>query len=194
MWHEDWEVVTRKAVIILLAFLASTAAWLRLISIPLLFVGIIAFLATSRQQKKRRKARLIGLGLTLVLLFLWLTSMRYTFGYIGSFAGVYFESGAYTVFATHGQMPATGWIGVGRSRWSVIWWFDVPALYPMTAVWIPLVAVLIPTSLLCLPCRRFPAGHCQECGYDLTGNVSGVCPECGMKTRRNLDPPARQAP
>ena len=21
--------------------------------------------------------------------------------------------------------------------------------------------------------------HCGQCGYDLTGNVSGVCPECG---------------
>ena len=21
--------------------------------------------------------------------------------------------------------------------------------------------------------------HCVKCGYDLTGNVSGVCPECG---------------
>ena len=27
--------------------------------------------------------------------------------------------------------------------------------------------------------RRFPKGHCQTCGYDLTGNTSGVCPECG---------------
>ena len=26
--------------------------------------------------------------------------------------------------------------------------------------------------------RRRP-GQCAECGYDLTGNVSGVCPECG---------------
>jgi hypothetical protein len=26
--------------------------------------------------------------------------------------------------------------------------------------------------------RRRP-GHCPACGYDLTGNVSGVCPECG---------------
>lgn len=24
-----------------------------------------------------------------------------------------------------------------------------------------------------------PPGFCQKCGYDLTGNVSGVCPECG---------------
>ncbi len=24
-----------------------------------------------------------------------------------------------------------------------------------------------------------PTGHCQTCGYNLTGNVSGICPECG---------------
>jgi hypothetical protein len=27
--------------------------------------------------------------------------------------------------------------------------------------------------------RRRRRGWCLECGYDLTGNVSGVCPECG---------------
>ncbi len=25
-----------------------------------------------------------------------------------------------------------------------------------------------------------PAGHCRRCGYDLTGNLSGRCPECGV--------------
>jgi hypothetical protein len=24
-------------------------------------------------------------------------------------------------------------------------------------------------------------GHCSTCGYDLTGNMSGVCPECGVQ-------------
>ena len=24
-------------------------------------------------------------------------------------------------------------------------------------------------------------GHCRSCGYNLTGNVSGVCPECGSR-------------
>lgn len=24
---------------------------------------------------------------------------------------------------------------------------------------------------------RYPLGRCQKCGYDLTGNVSGRCPE-----------------
>jgi hypothetical protein len=28
--------------------------------------------------------------------------------------------------------------------------------------------------------RRPRAGHCAACGYDLTGNTSGICPECGV--------------
>ncbi len=35
---------------------------------------------------------------------------------------------------------------------SFLWWFDRP---------------------------KYPPSHCPKCGYDLTGNVSGVCPECG---------------
>lgn len=30
--------------------------------------------------------------------------------------------------------------------------------------------------------HRVSAGRCGKCGYDLTGNVSGVCPECGCAT------------
>jgi hypothetical protein len=26
-----------------------------------------------------------------------------------------------------------------------------------------------------------PTGLCRKCGYSLTGNISGVCPECGEK-------------
>jgi hypothetical protein len=29
--------------------------------------------------------------------------------------------------------------------------------------------------------RRIREGCCKTCGYDLTGNVSGACPECGGK-------------
>ncbi|MFQ5461330.1 MAG: hypothetical protein ACE5E5_01750 [Phycisphaerae bacterium] len=31
--------------------------------------------------------------------------------------------------------------------------------------------------------RRHPHGHCRVCRYDLTGNESGVCPECGTATQ-----------
>jgi predicted RNA-binding Zn-ribbon protein involved in translation (DUF1610 family) len=29
--------------------------------------------------------------------------------------------------------------------------------------------------------ERKEKGQCLACGYDLTGNVSGTCPECGEK-------------
>jgi len=31
--------------------------------------------------------------------------------------------------------------------------------------------------------RRPKRGFCQSCGYDLTGNASGTCPECGGDVR-----------
>jgi len=36
---------------------------------------------------------------------------------------------------------------------------------------------------------RYPLGHCQECGYDLTGNVSGICSECGVPIPETLHAP-----
>ena len=30
--------------------------------------------------------------------------------------------------------------------------------------------------------QRRERGQCLQCGYDLRGNVSGVCPECGSAT------------
>jgi hypothetical protein len=32
-------------------------------------------------------------------------------------------------------------------------------------------------------CYRRKRGLCERCAYDLTGNTSGVCPECGTPTR-----------
>lgn len=49
-------------------------------------------------------------------------------------------------------------------------------------LWMPLALIGLPTVLLFWRDRgRIPPGHCQKCGYDLTGNVSGVCPECGER-------------
>ena len=37
-------------------------------------------------------------------------------------------------------------------------------------------------SLYCIRRRRPYPGHCRRCNYNLTGNTSGVCPECGTRT------------
>lgn len=44
-------------------------------------------------------------------------------------------------------------------------------------------ALILALFALLVPSRRrtLPGGRCA-CGYDLTGNVSGVCPECGEPT------------
>ncbi|NOT01044.1 MAG: hypothetical protein HOP29_10490 [Phycisphaerales bacterium] len=44
-----------------------------------------------------------------------------------------------------------------------------------------IVLVFLPTAVLWYVDRRSPLGHCKHCGYDLTGNESGVCPECGTE-------------
>ncbi len=52
-------------------------------------------------------------------------------------------------------------------------------------IWMPLVAIGAATAYLWWTDRRpIPPGHCQKCGYNLTGNVSGRCPECGTAVAR----------
>jgi hypothetical protein len=43
------------------------------------------------------------------------------------------------------------------------------------------VAVIAHALTVRMTTRHVP-GRCSRCDYDLTGNVSGVCPECGTST------------
>ena len=52
-------------------------------------------------------------------------------------------------------------------------------------MWLLIATVAIPTAFLWYRDRRPPPGRCRRCGYDLTGNVSGRCPECGERINRN---------
>ena len=63
----------------------------------------------------------------------------------------------------------------------MIYWF-----LPMTVVFgfvaYGSVALGLMSGIIYIRMRywpRYPHGHCAQCGYDLTGNVSGTCPECG---------------
>ncbi len=56
-------------------------------------------------------------------------------------------------------------------------------------LWTPILAFGIPAACLSASHRRRPAGgHCVECGYNLTGNVSGRCPECGTAVKPEGQP------
>ena len=75
------------------------------------------------------------------------------------------------------------WSGCAAGRFgsSSAWWMNGRvANAEYWAVWPLVIAVVIPTAILwVLDTKRHPLGACQSCGYDLTGNTSGVCPECG---------------
>lgn len=47
-------------------------------------------------------------------------------------------------------------------------------------LWVPILFLVLPATWLSYlafrPARR---GHCQNCEYDLRGNTTGRCPECG---------------
>ncbi len=50
-------------------------------------------------------------------------------------------------------------------------------------LWMPLLVLAVPTAVLWWrDRRRIQPGHCPKCGYNLTGNLSGRCPECGTLT------------
>jgi hypothetical protein len=84
----------------------------------------------------------------------------------------------------------------GRPRWEVrendhnmLLWpvfrrFTNPIVGSLSRIEVPLgipllLCVFTIILLVQLDRRHRPPGHCQNCGYDLTGNVSGRCPECG---------------
>ncbi len=66
-------------------------------------------------------------------------------------------------------------------------WLHRRDRYVFVPYWIPFALFAIPTAWLWWRDRhrRIPPGHCQKCGYNLTGNVSGRCPECGSLLQAN---------
>jgi hypothetical protein len=46
---------------------------------------------------------------------------------------------------------------------------------------IPVLRVLCHCWMIGARRRRLLQGHCATCNYNLTGNISGICPECGTE-------------
>ena len=62
------------------------------------------------------------------------------------------------------------------------WWRWALSPHVVFPLWFAFIGVAGPTCVLGWSARRrILPGHCP-CGFDLTGNVSGACPECGRET------------
>lgn len=93
--------------------------------------------------------------------------------------------------------PPNWWIFVVEDDfYSVYHWWpylhrDPQGAFPFTRntwvgipVWMPLI---LAAGVLLWPRRRHRGSRCARCSYDLTGNVSGRCPECGEPLHSGAD-------
>ena len=134
----------------------------------------------------------------LVLLACWCTwNTCLTWTSLGRFHRVELYSGSIRWLHWHDHVPystvaransfppgfRTDYIHDGRWHVFVLPYRETVRTNTRTLIplWLPLVIVAMPTaSLFWLDRRRrIPPGHCQRCGYNLTGNISGICSECG---------------
>jgi hypothetical protein len=119
------------------------------------------------------------------------------------------SAGAFTPAIGY-TLPATPFVRsfFGVEIINVTGWLNTPAdptlldtrqTLTVTSINVPIV---LPGMLLCvlplawlahslLQRRRNRAGLCATCNYNLTGNTSGVCPECGTAI---TSPPAQSSP
>ena len=61
-------------------------------------------------------------------------------------------------------------------------WWDIWVVIPMWLVCGGAVAVC---AVVWWHALRVGKGHCRLCGYNLTGNTSGRCPECGRPVEQS---------
>jgi hypothetical protein len=99
---------------------------------------------------------------------------------------VEFGQGA-VVIHTYPPGRAIGW-RAARLPYLSPWWKPAYRAGPergryVLPLWIPAALGAIVAAWLRRRDGLYALGHCQKCGYDLTGNKSGVCPECGTKLK-----------
>ena len=95
-------------------------------------------------------------------------------------------TGSVNVDANHKAIWSFAGFGSGPSaQYSaqfvrIPWWVmvAVSAIFPL--IWV--------TSQIRGICTRREHGHCPTCSYNLAGNISGVCPECGTAVEAGVTP------
>lgn len=165
----------------------------------------------ARLRRRWRVVKWGGSALTLLIAFAGSMSMLGSCGYYGRTGALYPGSGlgpqvrvvavgaGSVYYQSHpdndfygipsDEIPR-GWVADRLELRTILphirWW---PSHTPgwasrdlIVPLWIPFLLLALPTAFLVwLDRRRIPPHCCQCCGYDLTGNTRGVCPECGGK-------------
>lgn len=127
-------------------------------SLSLVSAGILLVLAALWPLMSRRVMLAAG-----VALLLWAGVYSYLNTWPDGAIGVFFTDRPWTksAFAVRARLDPTYLLGIALGVWQM-------------ALGVSMIRHGYP--------RPMP-GHCGNCGYNLTGNTSGICPECGRSVR-----------
>jgi hypothetical protein len=125
----------------------------------------------------------MGIGLCIGIGTAWGTAWIWQIRYYGGTWGLEFNHGLAGCWTSTVSFPKN--LVVEKAGGQQQWWPQHVQFGPVSGLYVPLWMLLLPTAVATVFLfwcdRRPPKGHCQACGYDLAGNTSGVCPECGER-------------
>lgn len=148
----------------------------------------------SRISAKPGMTRWILLVMCLMIALIWAVNYRAYFAYYGDHLVIVAVSGRIGVGGPS-PFPGRGW-QCGWHFLHPVWWEQVGLILPYVEVsppqsarrtlgvilpfWLLFIVFALPTIWL-FRRRRNDGVGCTQSGYNLTGNISGVCPECGHR-------------
>ncbi len=147
--------------------------------------------AMKRRRPIRRILKWAGLAVCIFVFAAWVVSGRFRIEHIVRYSDVSFD-----IAISRGNL-LVAWGPFARPSWfrnvtDFEEWhphmgssprldrYGKKGTHVVAPLWLLfLIVAVLTAALFYRDHRRIPPGHCQKCGYDLTGNMSGKCPECG---------------
>ncbi len=133
------------------------------------------------KPRLRRLILSIGFSLTMVLTVAWILSWWWRASvYFGGWVAISCHYGVVKFYNYSDFDGATHWHfeRAAHHEFELVWWLRFNNFVAIIPLWIPWLAVLGGTVFVWLRFKPPATGHCS-CGYNLAGNESGACPECG---------------
>lgn len=156
--------------------------------------GTSSGMKERKSRHIRRVLKWMGVGACGIVLVSWGLSTWSWFGYSNLYWEIWFAEGTFNFIDVVGYYGITldaghGWFWEVYEDDLAEFGFEAPSLgggdWLRLPLWLPFAVAAAPTLILFYRDRRRPPpGHCKKCGYDLAGNVSGRCPECGVALNR----------
>lgn len=149
------------------------------------------------RHRARWLARL-GLCLCLALAAIWAASLRWGVRYERGRIGFNLYDGGCVVWIVkvpdgRGQGLHINDVTIRRRSWmpTLPCTFSNPREDCLSVpLWMPLVLLAVVTAALLRVSRKADPDRCATCEYDLRGNQSGRCPECGVSASGSDPHPA----